>query len=561
MTASDEFDYGDARPTGAMARRAMWFGLAVFFLAIGGTALVDLAFPSEGVQVRGAERREQQRLDASAKLWDGTLAERVEYHHRDRSRVRAWVMPRLAFLRFRFLDEATDSVVVGRDHWLFLRSRAELKPEWSDEFLARSSVATVVALDRRMTAHGVELTYLPIPRKSTVAGSKLPRGYDARPGFDDVVVEHLLDTGVRTVDLREAYRTDDPEEYYYRLDTHWTSDAALIASVEAARTAGLLVPPDQRMGELSLDIAQVPGGAGLQLLRTIGIDPHEVDLTPLDLRPVRVVRVLFDEETAKVLRDEMQTAPVALAGTSFSFQGRITRSLMHLTGGPVHNGEYPAGEYMETVARVLRRYGSSEEMRHLIWESPIAPMVAVYNRLGAYFSDPVGATFAMWPSKGAIPLLDLNANWLAVPLGEELVVRGNRMKWIALPSGLLSHSGDGVVTLELAGTVRGGGAELLLVTSQSRYVTRVEEGPFRLSLPVLAEGATSVGPHVFLTHSPRVDVSGLDAPREFHLKGVRGGGNIVLDLGGVQGGSIERVRFEWDGPEVPLRSVAVVGTE
>ena len=36
MTASDEFDYGDARPTGAMARRAMWFGLAVFFLAIGG---------------------------------------------------------------------------------------------------------------------------------------------------------------------------------------------------------------------------------------------------------------------------------------------------------------------------------------------------------------------------------------------------------------------------------------------------------------------------------------------------------------------------------------------
>ena len=65
-------------------------------------------------------------------------------------------------------------LVVGDDGYLFYRERTLLEPveaERSAQLLAR----VFAAVDRCLAAHGTELIVVPLPRKSVVAGAKLPR--------------------------------------------------------------------------------------------------------------------------------------------------------------------------------------------------------------------------------------------------------------------------------------------------------------------------------------------------------------------------------------------------
>lgn len=504
MANTDEFEYGDDLAPGLGAKFVAACVLLVFVFAVFGTALTDAIFPVEGIQLIGAELAEQEELDAEANLWDGTLARRFEESLREHSRVRATVLPDYAFLKFAFLDEAPTGIVVGDHHWLFLEKRIGLS-EWDDRFLADCFGTAMVAVERRVAGNGIELITLPLLRKAYVARDYVPRGYDPRPAVDDLLIEGLKARGLKIVDLRELYAAYRPEEIYFELDTHWTPDGARIAAEEMARVAGTLLPESERAGSLTVETLEDRGRMGVGTLESVNVDPQAVDLGLLDLRAPRASVIQFDEPLRSWLRNPKPDSPDALAGTSFSTAQRFAELLTHYSGRPVYDGAVAARPFLWTASQVMKQYADSGRLERLYIETPIAPPFIKFNQNGAYYTSAVGRMFQFAPPDKLVPLAPLSPKWVRIGMGKpRRLDRGSRTPVLVVPSGVLSHTGDGVACIQLSGEVQGGTVNLRFACDASTYLHELPPGPFEFTLPIIAQGETCVGPTVLADSDPSI---------------------------------------------------------
>jgi hypothetical protein len=423
----------DRLPAEAGARLAALLAVAVFVVTVVGTMLVDLVAPAPDVKLLGVEARREEKLAASARFLDGSLAKSVERSLRRRSRVRHEVVDRWARVLYERLRWVKDPVVCGPDGWLFLQNRITLgggSPEWT----SRWSGAVLAAVDRRFASLGHDVLVVPIPRKSATVPERLPRGWDARVALDGLVIEELERRRLDVVDLRPAFaRLKD--RAYHMLGSHWADEAQLEAALAVTRALGDPVEdPTPRLTRRE-DVR----GADTDLLRMVGVvRPYEP--------PAGAARSVIDAGPgAEVLRPPERPAATDLVvlGSSFT-QGRSFPSYLSLASGRrVWNGARSG----TTPDEVLAGFADLESRAPMVVLE--APMHHFLDRPHLKFAD---ALFSRTSPQGVYRLRRAAGDEAQMAWHEDIAVPDERVV-ARLAQGAVAHTGDGVFAVRIRGRV------------------------------------------------------------------------------------------------------------
>ena len=131
-----------------------------------------------------------------------------------------------------FRESATDSVVLGRDGWLFysdtLADYQGTSP-MSDRALW-SAARTLALIQEQAAAGGADFLFVLAPNKNTLYPQYMPARYpaSAAPSNWERLLPLLEDQGVDCVDLVPVLAAE-PEPVYYRTDSHWTPYGSALA--------------------------------------------------------------------------------------------------------------------------------------------------------------------------------------------------------------------------------------------------------------------------------------------------------------------------------------------
>ncbi len=330
---------------------------AALVTALGSYGALEAWSPRPRRGLMGIERRVALKAKADRRFWDGTLAASIEVHLRTGGRIREKLVPYWAALMLHAKSAPSRDVIIGKDHWLFLRERAEL-----DDTTQKTGVAIVThsyaAISRRLSRYDSHLVLLPIPRKAVVCADHLPGDYDPRPDFDDDTFSSLKLAGVRLVDPRSGWKNLEPLELYQRLDTHWGRGARIALAKQVATEV-----PELKTKTLNLWYAEGEPKNSAGLLGFLGIrrghparlkfmDPAE---RLLELRP-------------KPLADKIQSSPRGgdnlLIGSSFTAGYDLHALISSLAQVPIKNKSKSAERPMALLGAELASRGP-DELPHL----------------------------------------------------------------------------------------------------------------------------------------------------------------------------------------------------
>jgi hypothetical protein len=159
--------------------------------------------------------------------------------------------PPVQYLQWRFLADAGEKAVIGRDGWLFYRPSVRFVIERQNGPSERDAARPLPAIQSfrdQLQARGIRLVVVPVPNKESVYPGMLSR----RANDAGVVVcertRRLLDqleqSGIQYVDLFEAFRAarqqespSDPTRLYLAQDSHWSPKGIRVAAAAVARRA------------------------------------------------------------------------------------------------------------------------------------------------------------------------------------------------------------------------------------------------------------------------------------------------------------------------------------
>ena len=229
--------------------------------------------------------------------------------------------------------EAVTRTVPGDEaQWLFLKSELEhlgTGAFWTRDWKEVSKSGTdpvpiLLALNKKLSALGVEFIFVPVPAKAVVYPDKLTAGVkmDGKFPADDAVtplagfLEQLRSGGLTVIDIEpelKANRISGGTRSYCMTDSHptpWTCE--LIAS----RVAGVLSGQTwakQAAGASKIDF--VKGKTETQSIKGDLIPEDKRDAWDAEEVIVRKAGALKGDKVASVLPDE-QSSPVILLGDS-----------------------------------------------------------------------------------------------------------------------------------------------------------------------------------------------------------------------------------------------------
>lgn len=141
-----------------------------------------------------------------------------------------------------FQTSAQDSVLMGRDGWLFYR-------ETLDDYLHTDPLTgrelfgaarTLALLSEYAQNHGASLTFTVAPNKASLYPQYLPCVGRPLEGADDIdrLVPLLEEQGVAYADLFSPFRAQE-QVHYHSADSHWTRRGAALAHDTLTGALGL----------------------------------------------------------------------------------------------------------------------------------------------------------------------------------------------------------------------------------------------------------------------------------------------------------------------------------
>jgi hypothetical protein len=357
---------------------------------------------------------------------------------------------------FWLLNEAKETVIVGAEKWLFLTSRVVPFPD-SDR-RATHTAARLAALARRLDDAGIRLVVVPIPRKSAIYETYLPRGLDPQSHLDRLFLYALNIRGVPSVDLLTPFILHAGDTLYFRNGAHWTPRAEVMAAEQVCRDAGILTPETKRSGEIALIGRE---HEDLDILRFLGLE-----LSDTKTLQAKRFRRFFAKQTvpgydvigadvdlvADGTPDQMKR--IAIFGTSFTALRRFPRFIGFYAGEPVWNGAEPGGNVGRLLLSVLRERGCRPPPELMIVEMPTCQAVreGPSRITGELFMLPYPTRYATIQEHDQFELVH--------KMLETFDLTDSRRRLAALTPGIVAHSADGIVSVRLRGRVSGGTAAI-----------------------------------------------------------------------------------------------------
>ncbi len=211
--------------------------------------------------------------------------------------------PPVQYVQWRFLGDAGEKVVVGRDGWLFYRPSVRYATEREQGTRENDSgfpLPAIRSFRDQLQERGIRLVVVPVPSKESV----YPEMLASRAEHAGVVVcdetRRLLDQleqyGIEHVDLFEVFRRargkenpSDPNRLYLVQDSHWSPEGARLAAGAVARQ--VLDGGALNRGDYTYALRSVTVLRRGDLVEMLQVPQIERALEPESLACVQVVRL------------------------------------------------------------------------------------------------------------------------------------------------------------------------------------------------------------------------------------------------------------------------------
>lgn len=144
-----------------------------------------------------------------------------------------------------FQESGEDSVIAGKDGWLFYESA--LHDYTGEDVLSEAEIEEIVAGLQRAydaaTAQGVDFLFVSAPNKMEIYGSYMPYYLeeDTDAGNYELLMEALDRTDIPHVDLKAVLQQaakESEQPLYHKLDSHWNNLGAAAAYQAMMETVG-----------------------------------------------------------------------------------------------------------------------------------------------------------------------------------------------------------------------------------------------------------------------------------------------------------------------------------
>ena len=284
-------------------------------------------------------------------------------------------------LRFIFLRDLGEKVLLGRDGWLFytLDVRYLVDPDVADHAREDAdSFSAVLKFRDQLSSLGIRLLVVPMPGKPSIYPDKLTQGAESgrRPFSSRTIpfISRLREAGGEVSDLFETFKSlrekdslSDSEPYYLVRDTHWSGKAAIIAAEVVAADIRRLGWVDRGSTEYELKPVIVKRRSDIaQMVKVPGI---EEKFPPEDVLCYQVL------QNGKPYQDDPHS-PVLVLGDSFlriyqtdqptsaGFVAHLAKQLHRPLASIVNDG----GASTLVRQQLARQSGLLKGKRLVIWE-------------------------------------------------------------------------------------------------------------------------------------------------------------------------------------------------
>ncbi len=443
--------------------------VALFFVTLTGTGLIDTFFPIPAPKLAGWEADEDAERRREAKFSDGSLASLIEYDRRITSLVRQKASSTYSRALYKWFRYGNLEVVIGKDGWIFLRTRIQ-PPKYSVQEAADLPATRLAALDRALAMRGTKLIVVPVPRKCILYPEYLPLGVDPMPELDAQFEPALLRHGVPFAPIYEPFmaytqqpNAEDEDPLYYKVGTHWTPQGELIAAREVARMSGMWKPSD----ELPTTITSLRNRPQeFDLFGFAGIEAKLGRAPELAGAKDTASFVVLDANDERIPReaDQDEVGEVALAGTSFSAHRQLAQFIGHFVQKPVYNAAIPGANPIASATTLLEKSGPGLP-KLMVLEIPNHYALLFKNL--ALIDDLLSICYP--PELHA---LTQRKNWWLTPdlKAGKRVALNRRVHLTSLKPGTIAHTGEGILLVRVRGRLLGKSARIF-VKSGSLYTS------------------------------------------------------------------------------------------
>lgn len=475
------------------------FVLLLTLVIVVGTPIIDSSLPGPLTELQ--KKRADKRFER-ASFADGTRGRLLETRLRRSSSTRDFVSKLYTLQLYLWLREShSERAFEGRDGWFFMLDRTQPPDLSSTQFVEEMS-ASLLALDRELRLLGVQVIFIPLPRRAVVEARHLPTFIDPRSEIDRMTARVMREYGLQAVDLFPAFTDWQGPTLFYQKDTHWNQLGEKLAAEEALRQYELLVPQGQRKGILR-QVGVEPQGTyadtNHDFYRILEIRPNEG--TPQLAGPSTPVFSVAPRKEPVVRQGPSRS--VALTGSSFSSRGNFGLFLKHFGRLNLANASVSAKGPIEPIRRLLAN--RSKPLPELILaEVPIFSFLVSGNSV----HEEVTRLIAENPPLNLAPFgpVDFEPLALSSSLGEEFSVGESESVIARVPVGALLSTFDNLVGLRLNCEVQRGAVRLRLRGESSEPAVNKkswghksaaprlwEVGDHECYLPIIARGSAEGG--------------------------------------------------------------------